>query len=162
MGHAVFKSNFGEKSPEYTNFLYDYAALQAEQASYDAALQNAEKTKTLRTQLFGENHPTTAQSIWLIAFINKKRGNFAAAIVAYQKAIQVNHDLLFVGQDFIGTYTLRRLPKVSTARVTPLLACICKPLPTSTENKPRTIMQRSFTLKPWTLIVTPTVTRIQA
>jgi cytochrome c-type biogenesis protein CcmH/NrfG len=89
MGHAVFKSNFGEKSPEYTNFLYDYAALQAEQASYDAALQNAEKTKTLRTQLFGENHPTTAQSIWLIAFINKKRGNFAAAIVAYQKAIQV-------------------------------------------------------------------------
>jgi cytochrome c-type biogenesis protein CcmH/NrfG len=102
MGHAVFKSNFGEKSPEYTNFLYDYAALQAEQASYDAALQNAEKTKTLRTQLFGENHPTTAQSIWLIAFINKKRGNFAAAIVAYQKAIQVNHDLLFVAKILSG------------------------------------------------------------
>lgn len=89
MAHSVFKSNFGEKSAEYTNFLYDYAALQAEQASYDVALQNAEKTKVLRTQLYGENHPTTAQSIWLIAFINKKRGNFAAAILAYKKAIEV-------------------------------------------------------------------------
>ena len=159
MAHAVFKSNFGEKSPEYSNFLYDYAALQAEQASYEAALQNAERTKELRTQLYGEHHPTTAQSIWLIAFINKKRGNFEAAILAYKKAIEVSDESYLCIDAFESprSKTLQRLPRVSTDRATPLLACTCKLLQIFIESKHRTIMPKNFMLKPWTSIVTLTV-----
>jgi tetratricopeptide (TPR) repeat protein len=98
--HIVFKSTFGERSTEYANFLYDYAALMTEQASYDSAITIADKTKALRIQLYGEDHPMTAQVIWLIALINKKRGNFAAAILAYQKAIEVRIQIILSLQLF--------------------------------------------------------------
>jgi tetratricopeptide (TPR) repeat protein len=63
------------------------------------ALEAAEKAHALRVELFGHNSEDTASSIWLLALLHKKKGNYEEALKQYYLALdQVSEELTTAGQ----------------------------------------------------------------
>lgn len=101
---AIAEGKYGKQSKEAADLLHDLALAYELSAQINLALEAAEKAHGLRVKLFGDTNEDTASSVWLLALLHKKKGNYDEALKLYYQALDQTQARLGPNHPTVGQY----------------------------------------------------------